>query len=188
MTACSCHIEIERLREELELVTAERDGARIGKDGMAEETERLRRERGAARNRQARDVKDMHAAYEQRDEAFGAMRAQDERERLAGDKCGVSALEHGCDWPDAVAERLMQMRNERDRLRGELDEALAKLAQRTGVDEGAVSRALCAVVPIPDEGDGVSDAEVRDFLSPGIHSFNNERAIMRAALMAGMKG
>jgi hypothetical protein len=39
-------------------------------------------------------------------ELQGALAAQDQRERKAGEKCGVSYQEHGCDWPDAIAERL----------------------------------------------------------------------------------
>jgi len=40
----------------------------------------------------------------------GAMAAQDERERLAGDQCGIPWQEHQCDWPDAVAEALIVSR------------------------------------------------------------------------------
>lgn len=44
----------------------------------------------------------------------GAMAAQDERERQAGDRCGVSAVVHGCDWPEAVADALVDARRQRD--------------------------------------------------------------------------
>lgn len=37
----------------------------------------------------------------------GALAAQDEREQKAGDLCGVSRVERGCDWPDAMAERVI---------------------------------------------------------------------------------
>jgi hypothetical protein len=47
----------------------------------------------------------------------GALYAQDERERQAGDKCGVSWQESGCDWPDAVAEKVLALTKERDALR-----------------------------------------------------------------------
>lgn len=40
----------------------------------------------------------------------GAMKAQDERERKAGELCGVSWEENGCDWPDAVAETVIVLR------------------------------------------------------------------------------
>lgn len=40
----------------------------------------------------------------------GAMNAQDERERNAGALCGIPWEEHGCDWPDAVAERVVWLR------------------------------------------------------------------------------
>jgi hypothetical protein len=43
--------------------------------------------------------------------ARGAMAAQDERERVAGDRCGVSYLDHGCDWPDAVADVVVTLRD-----------------------------------------------------------------------------
>ncbi|SRR5579871_858965 len=40
-------------------------------------------------------------------EARGAMAAQDERERKAGEACGVKYEQHGCDWPEWVADALM---------------------------------------------------------------------------------
>ena len=40
----------------------------------------------------------------------GAMRAQDEREREAGARCGVGAELHGCDWPDAVADQVLMLK------------------------------------------------------------------------------
>jgi len=42
--------------------------------------------------------------------ARGAMDAQDDRERAAGEKCGVSWAEAGCDWPDAVADKVLALR------------------------------------------------------------------------------
>lgn len=46
----------------------------------------------------------------ERDSFRGAIRAQDERERMAGEACGVSREMHGCDWPDAVAEVVIALR------------------------------------------------------------------------------
>lgn len=40
----------------------------------------------------------------------GAMDSQDERERQAGEQCGVDYEAHGCDWPDAVAEKVIVQR------------------------------------------------------------------------------
>lgn len=40
----------------------------------------------------------------------GALDSQDERMRKAGKACGILFEEHGCDWPDAVAERLVHLR------------------------------------------------------------------------------
>ena len=45
----------------------------------------------------------------QRNDALGAMAAQDEREKVAGEMCGVLHHLHGCDWPDAVAERVVSL-------------------------------------------------------------------------------
>jgi hypothetical protein len=42
----------------------------------------------------------------------GAMASQDERERAAGEKCGVLYEHHGCDWPDAVAEEVLRLHSE----------------------------------------------------------------------------
>lgn len=51
-----------------------------------------------------------NTAVAERDELKGAMAAQDERERMAGLKCGVRYETAGCDWPDAVAEELIVIR------------------------------------------------------------------------------
>jgi hypothetical protein len=51
-----------------------------------------------------------------RDTLKGAMNAQDERERHAGQTCGVPAEIHGCDWPDAVAETVFSLQAARDAL------------------------------------------------------------------------
>ena len=42
--------------------------------------------------------------------ARGAIAAQDEREKMAGEACGVSWIEHGCDWPGRVAETVLTLR------------------------------------------------------------------------------
>lgn len=36
--------------------------------------------------------------------------AQDEREKAAGAKCSVPYEQHGCDWPDAVADEVLALR------------------------------------------------------------------------------
>ena len=38
-----------------------------------------------------------------------AMKAQDDRERDAGERCGVSRDLSGCDWPDAVADEVIAL-------------------------------------------------------------------------------
>ena len=47
----------------------------------------------------------------------GAMDAQDQREREAGERCGVSWLEVGCDWPDWVADEVLSLRAKIERLK-----------------------------------------------------------------------
>ena len=37
----------------------------------------------------------------------GAIAAQDEREQKAGERCGVPYEQHGCDWPDWMAEQVL---------------------------------------------------------------------------------
>lgn len=63
--------------------------------------------------------------------ARGAMRAQDERERVAGDKCGVSALENGCDWPDAVADEVIQLKKDLEIARAERNAAYLRGKRET---------------------------------------------------------
>jgi len=53
----------------------------------------------------------LRAAERARDEARGAIAAQGEREQQAGERCGVPTLIHGCDWPDAVAEKVIAQRS-----------------------------------------------------------------------------
>lgn len=48
--------------------------------------------------------------------ASGTIHAQDERERRAGERCGITYEQHGCDWPDAMAEEVLRLRAERDAL------------------------------------------------------------------------
>lgn len=51
------------------------------------------------------------------DLARGAMQAQDNREKAAGEKCGVPYASGGCDWPDEVAEEVLRLQRENDELR-----------------------------------------------------------------------
>lgn len=42
----------------------------------------------------------------------GAMDAQDDRERQAGEKCGVDYAQWGCDWPDAAADTILSLKRQ----------------------------------------------------------------------------
>lgn len=53
--------------------------------------------------------------------ASGTIHAQDERERRAGERCGITYEWHGCDWPDAMAEEVIRLRAERDALKARLE-------------------------------------------------------------------
>ena len=57
-------------------------------------------------------VRAVRAALERMALLEGAMAAQDEREKQAGELCGVSYLENGCDWPEAVAETVLALRRQ----------------------------------------------------------------------------
>ena len=65
-------------------------------DGVMSEVERLRKDLELTR---------------------GAMAAQDQREREAGEKCGVSWLEVGWDWPNWVADEVLSLRANAERLK-----------------------------------------------------------------------
>jgi Lar family restriction alleviation protein len=67
------------------------------------------------------------------------------------------------------------------------DVALARVRELEGVSDEMVERALSATVPLYYEDDK-HEARTIDFLVPGIHKSNNAQAIMRAALVAAMKG
>lgn len=43
--------------------------------------------------------------------------AQDEREKEAGKRCGVPWEEWGCDWPDRMADVVIDLRNKIDELK-----------------------------------------------------------------------
>lgn len=71
------------------------------------------------------DTEDTHAECRERiAELQGALDAQDRRELLAGEKCGIPWEDHGCDWPAAVAERVVHLRAEVARLTSALNDAL----------------------------------------------------------------
>lgn len=59
----------------------------------------------------------------EQDPLEGAIEAQDQREREAGARCGVSYDVHGCDWPGAVADEVIE-------LRGKVSAIMAALAGR----------------------------------------------------------
>ena len=40
----------------------------------------------------------------------GTIAAQDERERRAGERCGVSHEQHGCEWPEWVADEVLKLK------------------------------------------------------------------------------
>lgn len=78
----------------------------------------------------------IRALASERDLLRGAIRAQDERERKAGEACDVRADYYGCDWPDAVADVVQTLRRdlvaveaERDALRHDVSVLKVALAE-----------------------------------------------------------
>lgn len=66
----------------------------------------------------------------------GAITAQDEREQVAGKRCGVEWHEHGCDWPEWVADELILARSARDKLRAENIEQARTIGRLEGELKG----------------------------------------------------
>jgi hypothetical protein len=56
----------------------------------------------------------LRAAEKTCEQLRGAMQAQDERELRAAAACGVPYEQHGCDWPDAVADAVLALRSALD--------------------------------------------------------------------------
>ena len=81
----------------------------------------------------------------------GAMAAQDEREQKAGERCGVSYEQHGCDWPDWMAEKVLSQSARIAEL-----EALGPLIEEYGVAKWS------AGYESPTSEKGSSDAWVAD--------------------------
>lgn len=78
----------------------------------------------------------------------GAIAAQDEREQRAGERCGVSRGECGCDWPDVVADEVLTVRARAERAEADvatLRAALviaAELLDRNGIHRPDIDAAL----------------------------------------------
>lgn len=65
----------------------------------------------------------------ERDQLCAEHALRDEREKLAGERCGVSRDVHGCDWPDGVAEVVAIQDSERIKLIAENNQLRADLAE-----------------------------------------------------------
>lgn len=81
----------------------------------------------------------------------GAMDAQDERERKAGEVCGVSFAEHGCDWPEWVAEEVVSLRIEIARLR----RSAAERCRRPQSGDSDYRKCIVHGCEWPDDSTGV---------------------------------
>ena len=87
--------------------------------------------------------------------ARGAIAAQDERERQAGERCGVSRDVAGCDWPEVMADQVQQRTEEVARLTREL----AEEGQWLHEAEGEIARlrmALQEIVSTYEAYDGMT--------------------------------
>lgn len=63
----------------------------------------------------------------------GAMAAQDEREQRAGERCGIERGVTGCDWPDAVVEEVLGLRQQIATLTEALEKILNYAADLDGI-------------------------------------------------------
>ncbi len=102
----------------------------------------------------------------------GAMDSQDKRERAAGERCGVSWMEHGCDWPDRMADVVIDQRENIERLRAELSE----------INEGLAGSFVCPVVP--DEEIARAEAEFDARNAPLLAEIRAAQAAFRQAAWA----
>ena len=116
---CDCHEQHHEMQ--LFMVTAERDGARKAAQTYYDQIAVLRAELAKTQ---------------------GAMAADDERLRRAGERVGI---EMGCDTPDWMAESILALRDELARLTSERDEAIKK--------EKSISRELTKYIA-QDTNDG----------------------------------
>lgn len=74
--------------------------------------------------------------------ARGAMLAQDNREKAAGEKCGVLYGLAGCDWPDEVAEEVLGLRaNQLEYAEQQRDGLRLCIAMNRGIPYGDVRAA-----------------------------------------------
>jgi hypothetical protein len=94
----------------------------------------------------------------------GSIDAQDEREQQAGERCGVSRAEHGCDWPDAVAERVLVLtaaltaeRKAREQAEQERDRLQARVtALEAAMNPQDIADAVAALAPQDGHAAGCS--------------------------------
>jgi hypothetical protein len=134
----------------------------IEKGGLADEVASLRAERKTL----AQQVQDKDAEINQ---LGGAMAAQDEREAKAGEACGVPYHLGGCDWPDTVADEVLGLRAEVERLKG-AEERCETWKAQAGRDQIEVrvlkARLAGAHVTNPgqDDGDNFSAPTLIEFL------------------------
>lgn len=90
----------------------------------------------------------------------GAMEAQDEREREAGELCGVPYHEYTCEWPDAVAEEVLVQRARAERAERERDEARAAAKEDAEFETSHANR--------PSQPDAEPDySKLKATLEPG---------------------
>lgn len=111
---------------------------------------------------------EIEALRAERDRLKGAMDAQDQRERAAGERCGIDYNLYGCDWPDGVAEALVCSRRDRDLLKQERDELRAaldalhcELAAAHAANKELRGTQLAEVIRLADDRDRYRDAARR---------------------------
>ncbi len=112
----------------------------------------------------------------------GALAAQDEREKQAGERCGVPYELHGCDWPDAVAEKLTALRGALTAKAGQITNAVLAATTTAQADAAVVQiledalRSSSASGPAAQE---VSDGKEKEAQGCDVRSEADVRASVR---------
>jgi len=96
--------------QEMEKLAKSLAGKLVGVDSLHV----LLQERNSLQDQRDFAMGEIERLRKERDEARGALEAQDKRMEIAGKQCGVPFVVFGCDWPDRVAEKLNAVADERN--------------------------------------------------------------------------
>lgn len=92
----------------------------------------------------------------------GAMAAQIERERVAGERCGVPYEQHGCDWLEWVADEVLKLRAENAALREKLAsvESVSVIGSMVGPFPQPAKRYMAGGQSVEFDGEVIAGARI----------------------------